>query len=149
MSDDVQTREKSNDEVFCSSCGAIIKKEAEICVKCGVRQRSAKSKWMPLFLLSLFLGCFGVDRYFVGKVSTGTVKLIIGFLAFVGMFTVMSIDSQVMSGNMVITDQNAYNTLNIIYGILATVMTIWWLFDFIMICCGKFTDSKGNVIKKD
>ena len=26
------------DECFCRSCGGIIKKEAEICVKCGVRQ---------------------------------------------------------------------------------------------------------------
>ena len=32
-------REKAADEVFCSSCGAVIKKEAEICPKCGVRQR--------------------------------------------------------------------------------------------------------------
>jgi len=31
-------REKAVDEKFCSSCGAIIKKEAEICPKCGVRQ---------------------------------------------------------------------------------------------------------------
>jgi uncharacterized membrane protein YhaH (DUF805 family) len=34
-------REKAEDEVFCSSCGAIIKKEAEICPKCGVRQKPA------------------------------------------------------------------------------------------------------------
>jgi RNA polymerase subunit RPABC4/transcription elongation factor Spt4 len=31
-------REKATDEKFCSTCGAIIKKEAEICPKCGVRQ---------------------------------------------------------------------------------------------------------------
>jgi predicted RNA-binding Zn-ribbon protein involved in translation (DUF1610 family) len=28
--------EKATDEAFCSSCGAIIKKEAVICPKCGV-----------------------------------------------------------------------------------------------------------------
>jgi hypothetical protein len=32
---------KAQDEKFCSSCGAAIKKEAEICPKCGVRQSSA------------------------------------------------------------------------------------------------------------
>jgi uncharacterized membrane protein YhaH (DUF805 family) len=32
-------QQKGVDEVYCSSCGAIIKKEAEICPKCGVRQR--------------------------------------------------------------------------------------------------------------
>jgi len=33
-------REKAADEAFCSSCSAIIKKEAEICPKCGVRQKN-------------------------------------------------------------------------------------------------------------
>jgi len=32
---------KAQDEKYCSSCGAAIKKEAEICPKCGVRQSSA------------------------------------------------------------------------------------------------------------
>jgi uncharacterized membrane protein YhaH (DUF805 family) len=32
-------QQKGIDEVYCSSCGAIIKKEAEICPKCGVRQK--------------------------------------------------------------------------------------------------------------
>jgi predicted RNA-binding Zn-ribbon protein involved in translation (DUF1610 family) len=30
-------RQKSADEVFCESCGEIIKKQAEICPNCGVR----------------------------------------------------------------------------------------------------------------
>jgi predicted amidophosphoribosyltransferase len=33
--------EKQADEIFCPSCGAAIKKEAELCPKCGV----PKSKW--------------------------------------------------------------------------------------------------------
>ncbi len=32
-------RQKGADETFCSSCGAIIKKEAEICPKCGVKNK--------------------------------------------------------------------------------------------------------------
>jgi uncharacterized membrane protein YhaH (DUF805 family)/RNA polymerase subunit RPABC4/transcription elongation factor Spt4 len=36
---DVQ--QKNSDEIYCPSCGAIIKKEAEICPKCGV----PKAKW--------------------------------------------------------------------------------------------------------
>jgi ribosomal protein L40E len=32
---------RAQDEKFCSSCGAVIKKEAEICPKCGVRQSFA------------------------------------------------------------------------------------------------------------
>jgi len=75
-------REKAVDESFCSSCGAIIKKEAEICPKCGVRQKKQNSeissKWLTLFLLSFFFGFLGVDRFYVGKIGTGILKLLTG-----------------------------------------------------------------------
>ena len=39
-----QPYQKQLDEVFCSSCGKPIKKEAEICPYCGVRQKASKKK---------------------------------------------------------------------------------------------------------
>ncbi len=36
-----EPRAKQADEIFCPSCGAMIKQEAEICVKCGVRVKAA------------------------------------------------------------------------------------------------------------
>jgi len=99
-------------EKYCSSCGALILINAEICPKCGVRQQiktnDVSTEWLTLFLLSLFLGELGVDRFFVGKIGTGILKLL------------------TLGG-----------------------CGIWWLIDWIMIACEKFTDSKGNVIKRE
>jgi TM2 domain-containing membrane protein YozV len=75
MSDTIQ---KADDEAFCKSCGAIIKKEAEICPKCGVRQfqpgfdsnASPKSRLIA-FLLCTFLGVIGVHRFYTGKITSG------------------------------------------------------------------------------
>jgi RNA polymerase subunit RPABC4/transcription elongation factor Spt4 len=36
-------RKKTEHEMFCFSCGTVIKKEAEICPKCGVRQKGQRS----------------------------------------------------------------------------------------------------------
>jgi serine/threonine-protein kinase len=106
---------KAPDEAFCSSCGAIIKKEAEICLKCGVKQKRAfgntmevNVNWLTLLILSIFFGEFGIDRFYVGKIGTGILKLV------------------TLGG-----------------------CGIWWLIDLIIIVCGKFTDSNGNVITKD
>ena len=50
-------QKKEADECFCSSCGAVIKKEAEICPKCGVRQFSLIEKKKNGFAVaSLILG---------------------------------------------------------------------------------------------
>jgi RNA polymerase subunit RPABC4/transcription elongation factor Spt4 len=75
-------REKASDEAFCSSCGEIIKKEAEICPKCGVRQRKAPSSydvsqnWLICLLLCIFLGYFGGHRFYVGKIGTGILMIV-------------------------------------------------------------------------
>lgn len=39
----MSSREKGADEIFCRSCGEPIKKEAEICPYCGVRNEKASS----------------------------------------------------------------------------------------------------------
>ena len=65
-------KEKAVDEAFCSSCGEVIKKEAEICPKCGVRQKSASAfaneKYAVPAILSFFLPGLGqIIKKEVGK----------------------------------------------------------------------------------
>jgi len=65
---DVQ--QKSADEIFCSSCGAIIKKAAEICPKCGVRQKEANIAMNKQRIAIAIASGFGMLATFLPWVST-------------------------------------------------------------------------------
>lgn len=79
LQDQAAEREKGADEMFCSSCGAIIKQEAEICPECGVRQKSnsevRKSK-TTAGLLALFLGGAGAHKFYLGQWKMGFLYLL-------------------------------------------------------------------------
>jgi TM2 domain-containing membrane protein YozV len=118
-------------EVYCRSCGGIIKSEAEICPKCGVRQKAPVSEkseksFAVLVLLSFFFGWLGADRFYAGQIGMGVFKLIgcsgLYIISFVLMF--------VFVGFLIIW-----------------IPTIWWLIDFIIVLCGKMKDSNGKYIK--
>ncbi|MCL2793448.1 MAG: TM2 domain-containing protein [Spirochaetaceae bacterium] len=87
--------EKGSDEVFCRSCGSVIKKEAEICPKCGVRQKAedvlgdVSKKWLVALLLAIFLGTLGVHRFYVGKIGTGILMILT--LGGCGIWTIIDI----------------------------------------------------------
>ena len=76
--------------MFCKKCGAEIKDEAVVCVKCGCAtsgkttpelninlglQRKGKS-WLIALLLSLFLGYIGADRFYLGYGGLGLLKAV-------------------------------------------------------------------------
>lgn len=99
---------KGMDEVFCSECGEIIKEKAEICPKCGVRQKAAPNVFgttaangknrIAAALLAFFLGGIGVHKFYLGKIGQGIIYLlfcwtlipsIIAFIEFI-IYLVMS-----------------------------------------------------------
>lgn len=65
----------SPDHRACQQCGAQILKIAEICPKCGVRQRGHVSK-VALLLLTLFFGGIGAHKFYLGKYWQGALYLL-------------------------------------------------------------------------
>jgi TM2 domain-containing membrane protein YozV/type II secretory pathway pseudopilin PulG len=59
----------------CDACSEQIDTRAEICPKCGVRQRRPVSK-AALLLLTFFLGGIGAHKFYLGKYWQGALYLI-------------------------------------------------------------------------
>jgi len=115
---------------FCHSCGAPTTPLTEICVKCGTKVAKAiagdispKSR-LAVTLLAWFLGIFGAHRFYLGKIGTAVVMLILGII---GLSTVW------------------------IFGIGLVCLIpvgIWALIDFIYAVSGHMKDKEGKVILK-
>lgn len=88
-------------EKYCSTCAAVIHKDAEICPKCGVRQHVAQTQAQSSAgnkivknkttagILALLLGGIGVHKFYLGRVGIGIVYLLFAwtlipaFIAFI------------------------------------------------------------------
>ncbi|MEG2289903.1 MAG: NINE protein [Clostridium sp.] len=101
----------SQNTKFCKHCGKTILKEAVLCTNCGLQVENlkgseqpqviinnsnsnmntntnsglgrAKNKWVS-FLLCLFLGFFGVHKFYEGKIGMGILYLLTGGLFGIG-----------------------------------------------------------------
>lgn len=73
--------EPGPDEQYCSSCGEIIKKEAEICPHCGVRQKpapggaSGSKDRVTAGILALLLGGIGAHKFYLDQTGLGVLYL--------------------------------------------------------------------------
>jgi hypothetical protein len=67
-----------NGDAYCDNCGSPSHPKASFCVKCGVKFRETGSgkDWLTALLLSIFLGKLGVDRFYLGYVGLGILKLL-------------------------------------------------------------------------
>lgn len=71
-------RSLAPDEQYCPSCGEPIKKAAEICPECGVRQQPATSTGkdrVTAGILALLLGGIGAHKFYLGETGLGILYL--------------------------------------------------------------------------
>ncbi|RBI63123.1 hypothetical protein DMJ13_00780 [halophilic archaeon] len=76
------------DEQYCTSCGEVIKKQAEICPECGVRQSDApgtdqsnvvsgsSKDQNTAGILAILLGGIGVHKFYLGETWKGILYLL-------------------------------------------------------------------------
>ncbi len=76
---------KQDNQKYCAECGEIINIKAEICPKCGVRQKNKpagvnvkEDKWLISILLCFFLGVLGAHRFYTGHIGIGIIQLLTG-----------------------------------------------------------------------
>ncbi len=67
---------------YCHACGTVIDAMAAVCPGCGVPQSMpmglslSEKRVLPAFLLALFLGVFGVHRFYAGRWASGVLQLV-------------------------------------------------------------------------
>lgn len=70
---------------FCTNCGNSVNEEAVVCIKCGlslVQNRDFyvvadpdSKDWLTTLLLSIFMGAFGLHRFYTGHTAIGIIQL--------------------------------------------------------------------------
>jgi TM2 domain-containing membrane protein YozV len=131
---------------FCPARGAQTALQDEECLECGTKladaaeEISSKSR-LTTTLLACFLGAFGGHRFYLHKMGTATVMLLLaifGIVSYILTFTIL--------GHATFPIWVGIVTLVGLISLLA--VAIWALVDFIFVLSGRMKDREGEPIKK-
>lgn len=76
-----EKQEPGPNERYCSECGAIIKRAAEICPKCGTRQFREQSQKNPGLAAVLSFLFVGLGQIYNGQIGKGIGLIILGIIS--------------------------------------------------------------------
>ncbi|MDR2314624.1 MAG: TM2 domain-containing protein [Spirochaetaceae bacterium] len=93
---------------YCAHCGSELMDEAVICIKCGcaveqIIEGVSEKDWLTTLLLSIFLGGIGVHRFYVNKIGTGIIMLL---LCWTGISLIWAIIDIIMIATGKFNDKN-------------------------------------------
>jgi len=124
---------------FCNSTGGICEcYEQYAGLNCNYTRKSR----LVAFLLSIFVGTYGADRFYLGLIGTAVGKLIITLA-----FLIACCCGGIVKGVMASEDGNAGTIAAVVVCVIGCILFlaefIWWLVDVIRIGEGDLHDSKG------
>ena len=155
------------DEKYCFSCGSVIKKAAEICVKCGVNQNK-RSSTTAIDVYCTSCGktikkdaatcpfCGVAQEGSSSKNKTTAIVLLI-FTAVGHRFYTGKIGTAIIMGLIYffglifcgLAEVEQDEVFAIPGFILLLAWLVWWIIDLVGIGTGKFLDKQGNPLKKN
>lgn len=155
-------------EISCQFCGKTIKSDFKVCPYCGNNPNHKRENYntenranyysnnyevssksgIACSILCLFLGGFGVHRFYAGRIISAVILLLLTSIGIV-----LSIINIVYNYNGInIFFDNIFDSVLFLFvtfiGLFISISTvIWTKIDIVLIILGKFKDSKGRYIK--
>jgi hypothetical protein len=140
--------------LFCIKCGVQLNEGSVFCSRCGTGVApvadqmpgdvSPKSR-LATSLLAIFLGGLGAHRFYVGKVGTAVVMLLIGIASLICQFGAMFTSMVTPYEDELPPLWFLFWGLSMVFG---AAVGVWALIDFIIAVTGNFRDSQGKIIRK-